>query len=145
MWWSKVLGGRGQVTGKSFAPETCYLPPATCHLLPAILIFACLFFAASARATTYFVAAAGSDSNSGTSTGTPWQTIAKVNGSTFSPGDSILFNRGDVWYGTALTVPSSGSSGSPITFGAYGSGANPILKGATNLSTSGYTLLLPIR
>jgi hypothetical protein len=100
-----------------------------------------LFVAAlPARATTYYVAAAGSDSNSGTSTSTPWQTVAKVNGATFSPGDSILFNRGDVWYGTALTVPSSGSSGSPITFGAYGSGANPILKGATNLNTSGYTL-----
>ena len=99
-----------------------------------------LIFAAPASATTYFVAAAGSDSNSGTSSGTPWQTVAKVNGATFSPGDSILFNRGDVWYGTALTVPSSGSSGSPITFGAYGSGANPILKGSTNFSTSGYTL-----
>ena len=66
-----------------------------------------LIFAAPASATTYFVAAAGSDSNSGTSSGTPWQTVAKVNGATFSPGDSILFNRGDVWYGTALTVPSS--------------------------------------
>lgn len=93
-----------------------------------------------AGATTYFVAAAGSDSNSGTSSGTPWQTIAKVNGAAFSPGDSILFNRGDAWYGTSLTVPSGGSSGSPITFGAYGSGANPILKGSTVLSTGGYTL-----
>jgi hypothetical protein len=99
-----------------------------------------LLLALPARATTYYVAAAGSDANSGTSSGSPWQTIAKVNGATFSPGDSILFNRGDAWYGTALTVPSSGSSGSPITFGAYGTGANPILKGSTNLSTSGYTL-----
>ena len=86
------------------------------------------------------MAAVGADTNSGTSTATPWQTIAKVNGSTFLPGDSVLFNRGDVWYGTALVVPSSGSSGSPITFGAYGSGANPILKGSTALNTSGYTL-----
>jgi len=93
-----------------------------------------------AGATTYFVAAAGSDSNSGTSSGTPWQTIAKVNGAAFSPGDSILFNRGDAWYGTSLTVPSGGSSGSPITFGAYGSGANPILKGSTVLSIGGYRL-----
>ena len=37
-------------------------------------------------------------------------------------------------------MPSSGSSGSPITFGAYGSGANPILKGSTLLNTSGYVL-----
>lgn len=103
-----------------------------------VLVF--LFAVLPARATTYYVAAAGSDSNGGTNSGAPWQTIVKVNGSTFSPGDSILFNRGDIWYGTALTVPSAGSSGSPITFGAYGSGANPILKGSTNLNTSGYSL-----
>jgi len=99
-----------------------------------------LLFGLPASATTYYVAASGSDSNNGTSAGTAWQTIAKVNGSTFSPGDSILFNRGDVWYGTSLTVPSGGSSGSPITFGAYGSGANPVLKGSTLLSTGGYAL-----
>jgi hypothetical protein len=98
------------------------------------------FFVAPCSATTYFVAAAGSDTNAGTSSGAAWQTISKVNGFTFSAGDSILFNRGDIWYGTALVAPSSGSSGSPITFGAYGSGANPIIKGATNLNTSGYTL-----
>src|ERR1700692_558964 len=99
-----------------------------------------LIGAAPCSATTYFVAAAGSDTNAGTSSGAAWQTIAKVNGFTFSAGDSVLFNRGDIWYGTALVVPSSGSSGSPITFGAYGSGANPIIKGATNLNTSGYVL-----
>jgi hypothetical protein len=93
-----------------------------------------------AQATTYYVAAAGSDTNNGTSSSTPWQTIAKVNAATFSPGDSVLFNRGDAWYGTALTVPSAGSSGNPITFGAYGTGANPILQGSTFLTTSGYTL-----
>jgi len=103
-------------------------------------MFALLLFAGPCWATTYYVAAAGSDSNSGTSSASPWQTITKVNGSTFSAGDSVLFNRGDVWYASSLVVPSSGASGSPITFGAYGSGANPIIKGATNLSTSGFTL-----
>jgi len=106
-----------------------------------ILVLACFFFAATpARATTYFVAAAGSDANTGLDTAHPWQTIGKVNGFTFVAGDSISFNRGDVWYGTSLTAPSSGSSGSPITFGAYGSGANPIIKGSTLLVTSGYVL-----
>ena len=104
------------------------------------LAFIFLFAALPARATTYYVAAAGSDTNSGTSTSAPWQTIAKVNGATFLPGDSILFNRGDAWYGTSLVAPSIGSSGSPITFGAYGSGANPVIKGSTALNTSSYTL-----
>jgi hypothetical protein len=102
-----------------------------------IFLFCCSI---PARATTYYDSATGSDSNSGTDTGHPWLTISKVNGATFSAGDSILFNRGNVWYGTALTVPSSGSSGSPITFGAYGSGANPILKGSMLLTISGYVL-----
>ncbi len=106
-----------------------------------ILALVCFFLASiPAQATTYYVAAAGSDANTGTDTGHPWQTISKVNGSTFSAGDSILFNRGDVWYGASLTAPSSGSSGSPITFGPYGSGANPIIKGSTQLVTSGYVL-----
>ena len=105
-----------------------------------LVVFCVLFSVIPARATTYFLAAAGSDANAGTDSGHPWQTISKVNGSAFVAGDSILFNRGDVWYGTSLTVPSSGSSGSPITFGAYGSGANPIIKGSTLLGTSGYTL-----
>ena len=105
----KFAGDMRQVLGFSMAPTPRYL-------LPTILFWQAYFFAATAaRATSYFVAAAGSDSNSGTSSGSPWQTIAKVNGSTFLPGDSILFNRGDAWYGTSLVIPSSGSSGSPIT------------------------------
>ena len=51
-----------------------------------------------------------------------------------------MFNRGDAWYGASLVVSSAGSSGSPITFGAYGSGANPVVKGSTLLNTSGYAL-----
>ena len=125
-----VLDGTKPAQAEVYATKSCVL---------ALLVY--LFvFAGPCWATTYYVAAAGSDTNSGTSSSAAWQTIGKVNGSTFAAGDSVLFNRGDVWYGTALVVPSSGSSGSPITFGAYGSGANPIIKGATNFSTSGYTL-----
>src|ERR1039458_6877603 len=75
-------------------------------------------------ATTYYVANAGSDSNNGTSSGTPWRTIAKVNGSSFSAGDSFLFNKGDTWR-EQLNPPSSGSVGNVITTGAYGPGAAP--------------------
>jgi hypothetical protein len=66
--------------------------------------------------------------------GVDWTTIAQVNAATFQPDDFILFNKGDTWRET-LTVPSSGSAGHPITFGAYGSGANPILTGATPVAT----------
>lgn len=93
-----------------------------------LLIFVLLALPLSA--TTYYVDCNGNDSNKGTSTSTPWLTIAKVNSHTFSPGDSILFNRGCTWR-EQLVVPSSGTSGSVITFGAYGSGAKPILNGSS--------------
>jgi hypothetical protein len=79
----------------------------------------------------FYVASAahgGSDAAAG-SIIAPWATIAKVTGSTFSAGDSVSFNRGDVWR-EQLTVPSAGSAGNLITFGAYGSGVLPIVTGA---------------
>ena len=88
-----------------------------------------LILSAGAGATTYYVSSStGSDANNGTSVSTPWQTIAHVNAQTFQPGDSILFKRGDVW-NESLAPPSSGSSGNPITFDAYGTGAAPNLTG----------------
>jgi hypothetical protein len=133
--WNRATGLCGLLLG-SERPQTKVC--ATWRCARSVVLIS--LFALPASATTYFVAAAGSDSNSGTTSASPWQTIAKVNASTFLPGDSILFNRGDAWYGTSLVAPSSGTNGSPITFGAYGSGANPIVKGSTVLSTSGYTL-----
>jgi hypothetical protein len=49
-----------------------------------------------------------------------------------------LFRRGDVW-NESLIPASSGSSGNPITFDAYGSGAKPdgILRGAGRSVGSG--------
>jgi len=56
----------------------------------------------------------------------PWQTIAKVNGENFVPGDTISFKAGEVWY-EQLTVPNSGVMGSPITFNSYGTGDKPLI------------------
>lgn len=83
-------------------------------------------------ATTYYVSAAGNDANNGTSTATPWKTLAKVSSTVFSPGDMILFNSGDTFVGQ-LVISSSGSAGNPIVYGKYGSGNNPWLaaQGAT--------------
>ena len=65
-------------------------------------------------------------------------TIADINAfSTLQPGDSVLFRKGQTWR-EQLTVPSSGSSGNPITFGAYGSGDKPIISGSS-LASSGWT------
>ncbi len=89
----------------------------------------------NADAKIYYVAASGNDSNSGTSTSAPWKTLSKVSSYTgFVSGDQILFNRGDVFYGM-LVVRNSGSAGNPITYGAYGSGANPVITGFTSITS----------
>ena len=92
---------------------------------------------APTAATTYYVdncVTVGNDANNGTSTSTPWLTIAHVNAHRYNPGDSILFQRTCTWR-EQLIAPSSGTSGNPITFGAYGTGIAPIINGA-NLVTS---------
>jgi len=87
-------------------------------------------------ATDYYVdASAGSDANSGRSTSSPWQTVAKVNSRTFGPGDTIKFKAGEVWP-ERLVVSWSGTSGSPITFTRYGSGPNPVIKSSETISSS---------
>ena len=73
----------------------------------------------------------GSDANNGTTTATPWQTITKVNATTFKPGDSVLFNCGSVWSGVTLHPLGSGTSGNPIVISKYGTGNLPLLKGNT--------------
>ena len=102
------------------------------------LAFVLLMCPAWASGATYYVDCnANGDAGAGTGTGAAvaWKTISKVNGSSFSAGDSVLFNKGCTWR-EQLTVPSSGSAGSPITFGAYGTGVAPIIDGS-NLITPG--------
>lgn len=76
---------------------------------------------------TYYVNATGGDNGKdGLSEANAWQTLAKVNASSFLAGDSILLKRGETW-NESLVPPSSGTDGNPITFGAYGVGAKPII------------------
>jgi len=69
----------------------------------------------------------GSDSSSGTSSTSPWKSLAKVNGTSFRAGDIVNFKRGSVWTGN-LRVRNSGTSAAAITYRAYGSGAAPHIK-----------------
>jgi len=81
-------------------------------------------------ATYYVDASGGNDSNDGLSSSNAWKTISKVNSMSFSPGDSILFKRGEIWRRETLIIDDSGNSTDYITFGAYGSGEKPIISGA---------------
>jgi len=112
-----------------------------------VIIFLLLSIPAIGR--NYYVKNSGNDSNSGLSDTQAWKTLSKVSGFTFSAGDSILFNRGDVWR-ESLTVHNSGTSSSYITYGSYGHGDKPKIYGsiqaarwsniAGNIWTSAITL-----
>jgi parallel beta-helix repeat protein len=89
-----------------------------------------VLFSISSFATVYYVdSAAGNDSSSGTSTSTPWKTLAKVSAHSFAAGDQILLKKGSTWH-EQISMHSSGASGKPIVIGAYGSGSNPLIDGA---------------
>ncbi|MCP4976868.1 MAG: hypothetical protein GY931_11960 [Maribacter sp.] len=98
------------------------------------VIVAIFSMASTGWSTTYYVDATNGDNgNHGLSETKPWNTIGKVNASSFNPGDSILFKRGEIWK-EMLTVPDAGQSGNPIIFGAYGSGNKPIITGKDYIS-----------
>jgi hypothetical protein len=81
---------------------------------------------ARAQSRTYYVSATGNDSNSGRSTGAAWQTLDRVNQTTFQPGDAILLKAGDVWKGQ-LRPAGSGAPGKPVRIDRYGKGALPAI------------------
>lgn len=70
---------------------------------------------------TYYVDADnGNDSNSGLSEKEPWQSIQKVNETTFEPGDAILFKRGCVWTDSVLMPQGSGDENNQNYISCYG-------------------------
>lgn len=95
--------------------------------------------AMAAFATTYYVSPAGNDANNGTSQGTAWRTIDRVNQITYQiqPGDQILFQRGGQYRGEIIWG-TSGTASAPIVIGAYGTGASPIIDGSELVT--GWTL-----
>lgn len=96
----------------------------------------------TAEGTTYYVDAVnGNDNNSGTSVGAAWKTLEKVNETTFTAGDKILFKAGCSWVGQ-LYPKGSGANGSPIIIDKYGTGANPVIIGNTDTSPDGAAVLL---
>ncbi len=98
------------------------------------LCAAFLLFAATASGATYYVDAAnGSDSGSGLSTAGAWRSVSRVNRAELVPGDVVLFRRGCTW-DEALRPPASGSSGSPIVFGAWGPPGDAVISGNGNRS-----------
>ncbi|MGW2299747.1 sigma-70 family RNA polymerase sigma factor [Streptomyces sp. NPDC001809] len=88
---------------------------------------------AKAPAPTYFVSPGGSDSNPGTSAGSPFRTLQKA-ADTAGPGDVVAVMNGTYTEprkgSNVLTVKRSGRPGAPITFTAY-PGHRPVLNPRT--------------
>jgi hypothetical protein len=99
-----------------------------------IVLFVC---GLSAGATTYYVKTGGNDGLAGTSDVNAWGTIAKIQATAFSAGDSILFKRANTFRGSLYKNAESGAAGNYIYFGAYGTGVKPKILGAKDLSASG--------
>jgi len=86
---------------------------------------------AAAEATSFYVDCSATSNGSGTQA-SPWNATSVINSRTagFTGGDKILFKAGTTCTGQ-LTPRGSGSSGSPITVGAYGVGTAPVIAAAS--------------
>ena len=112
------------------------LPKKICWLLGVIM----LWLAWSGFAGTYYVdSLGGNDTNSGTVPNAAWQSLAKINGRTFLPGDYLLLKTGGSWAGT-LNPRGSGTNGGPIVLSSYGTNpALPLINGNGNTDAVVFT------
>jgi len=103
------------------------------RLLHFRLILAMMVMTASSWATTYYISTSGSDSNSGTSTSSPWLHAPGMSGCTSNcasktpaAGDRFIFKGGDTWHYSA----SLGTKGLPWTItGGNGTSSSQIYYG----------------
>jgi hypothetical protein len=105
---------------------------------------------AHAAGRTYYVSNGGNDRNDGLSQATPWQTTAKVNSTSFQPGDVILFKGGNTFLGpinlaganAGVSQNVTSTSAQPVTIGGYGGTCNVLagsMGGCPRLSVTGTT------
>jgi parallel beta-helix repeat protein len=73
----------------------------------------------------YLSTSRGKDTNAGTKKA-PWKTIERINQETFASGDKIFFKRGEVFRGEIKSYKIQPN----LSFGAYGTGDNPVISGS---------------
>jgi hypothetical protein len=91
------------------------------------LVFTIISLLNIAIAQTFHVSNVGNDSNDGLTTATSWATIAKAN-ATAGAGDFVFLRAGDRWNESIVPAASN------IYYGAYGTGAKPVITGFQTLS-----------
>jgi hypothetical protein len=82
----------------------------------------------------YIDGVGGNDTNDGKTPATAWQNLAKINATTFQPGDTLFMKSGVTWTGQ-LSPKGSGNASKPIVLTSYGGAARAIIDGNGILST----------
>jgi hypothetical protein len=106
-----------------------------------VFIFFALSFmvvAHAALATTYYVSPSGNDANSGKSPGLAWKTVGNVNSLDLKPGDTVLFQGGEMFSGNLYFDSGDGNvPGTPVVISSYG-GGRATLNAGDGFGISGY-------
>jgi len=91
------------------------------HMTKILILLTLIAAAPSAYASKwYFVSPSGSDSNVGTSSSAPWQTIDKVNATPLFSGDHVCFQGGQTFQGNLKLTNIIGDSVQRIVISSYG-------------------------
>lgn len=115
-----------------------YFNPSYSFLLKTFIIIVFSWITSLSQSKEYFVdSQVGDDSFTGLTQEKPWKTLDKINGTTFYPGDKILFKADCKWEGV-LFPKGSGSSSNPIVISKYGFGKNPLIAGNGNVTNTVY-------
>src|SRR3989339_577774 len=101
----------------------------TANKINIIYILLFIYFVNPVFAATYYVNSSSDGSGDGTSqelsgANAAWKNIYQITG--LLPGDSVFFHRGDSWT-KCLQIINSGEPNNYITFGAYGTGEDPLI------------------
>ncbi|AWJ94082.1 hypothetical protein Sp245p_30225 (plasmid) [Azospirillum baldaniorum] len=127
MWWNGTLA---VAAPKEFFATTAAAAPAA----PTAPTSGTSDYPSTPASQIYYVDATnGSDSNSGHDANQAWKSLDKVNSTNFAAGSLVLFERGETWH-DSLLASTSGTSDKPIIYGAYGTGANPVIEAASGSS-----------
>jgi hypothetical protein len=90
---------------------------------------------------TFYVSPSGDDNATGQGQGTPWRTITHVNermaNGAVGPGDTVLFQRGQTFYGKLRPPSGTSPDAAVLTIGAYGTGTRPKISSYKLLTAAG--------
>jgi hypothetical protein len=107
------------------------------NLLGLLAIYAGFGFT-NVSAKTYYVSPAGNDADSGTSQAKPWQTIDKINNTTFNGHDSLLLQGGASFTGCLKFAGSNvhSTTASRFVVSSYGTGKFTLTSNCTGYNAA---------